>query len=75
MHNFLAMPTRASGVATVIAVATLVVVALGSAVVISGLITRVEKLESDLKSLRSDLDHPRVKPLASIRDGGVGLRR
>jgi hypothetical protein len=74
MHNFLAMPTRASGVATVIAVATLVV-ALGGAVVISGLHTRIEKLESDLKSLRSDLDHPRVQPLASIRDDGVGLRR
>ena len=74
MHNFLAMPTRASG-ATVIAVATLVVVALGGAVVISGLHTRIEKLESDLKSLRSDLDHPRVQPLASIRDDGVGLRR
>jgi hypothetical protein len=69
------MLTRSSGAATVIALATLIVVALGSAVVISGLITRVEKLESDLKSLRSDLDHPRVQPLASIRDGGVGLRR
>jgi hypothetical protein len=43
MHNFLAMPTRASGVATVIAVATLVV-ALGGAVVISGLHTRIEKI-------------------------------
>lgn len=75
MHNFLAMPTRASGVATVIALATLIVVALGGGVVISGLLTRVERLESDLKSLRSDLDHPRVQPLASIRDGGVGLRR
>ena len=75
MHNFLAMPTRASGVATVIAPATLIVVALGGGVVISGLHTRIEKLESDLKSLRSDLDHPRVQPLASIRDDGVGLRR
>jgi hypothetical protein len=75
MHNFLAMPTRASGVTTVIALATLIVVALGGAVVISGLISRVEKLESDLKSRRSDLDHPRVQPLASILDGGAGLRR
>jgi hypothetical protein len=74
MRNFLAMLTRASGVATVIALATLIVVALGGAVVIPSLITRVEKLESDLKSLRSDLDHPRVQPLASILDGGAGLR-
>jgi hypothetical protein len=75
MHNFLAMPTRASGVVTVIALATLIVVGLGGAVVISSLVSRVEKLESDLKSLRSDLDHPRVQPLASILDGGAGLRR
>jgi hypothetical protein len=73
MHNFLAMLTRAPGVAAIIAVATLIV-ALGGVVVISSLIGRVEKLESDLKSLRSDLDHPRVRPLASILDGGVGLR-
>ena len=103
MHSFLAMLTRASGVATIIALATLIVVALGGAVVISSLIGRVEKLESDLgkaqarivelaasqsklsasidmadrsiKSLRSDLDHPRVRPLASILDAGAGLRR
>ena len=71
MRNFLAMLTRASGVA----LATLIVVALGGAVVISSLIGRIEKLESDLASLRSDLDHPRVRPLASIVDGGAGLRR
>jgi hypothetical protein len=75
MHNFLAMLTRASGVATSVAPATLIVVALGGAVVISSLIGRVEKLESDLKLLRSDLDHPRVQPLASILDGGAGLRQ
>jgi hypothetical protein len=75
MHNFLAMLTRASGVPMVIALATLIVVALGGAVVISSLIGRVEKLESDLKSLRADLDHPRARPLASILDGGAGLRR
>jgi hypothetical protein len=103
MHSFLAMLTRASGAATIIALATLIVVALGGAVVISSLIGRVEKLESDLgkaqarivelaasqsklsasidmadrsiKSLRSDLDHPRVRPLASILDAGAGLRR
>jgi hypothetical protein len=74
MHNFLAMLTRASGVAAIIAVATLLVVALGGAVVISSLIGRVEKLESELGSLRSDLDHPRVRPLASILEGGAGLR-
>jgi hypothetical protein len=71
MRNFLAMLTRASGVP----LATLVVVALGGAVVISSLIGRIEKLESDLASLRSDLDHPRVRPLASIVDRGAGLRR
>jgi hypothetical protein len=103
MHSFLAMLTRASGVATIIALATLIVVALGGAVVISSLIGRVEKLESDLgkaqarivelaasqsklsasidmadrgiKSLRSDLDHPRVRPLASLLDAGAGLRQ
>ena len=69
MHNFLAMPTRALG--PIIAVAALLV----GAVVISSLISRVEKLESDLKSLRSDLDHPRVQPLASIPDRGTGPRR
>jgi hypothetical protein len=74
MHNFLAMLTRASGVPMVIALATLIVVALGGAVVISSLTSRVDKLESDLKSLRSDLDHPRVRPLASILDAGAGLR-
>jgi hypothetical protein len=101
MHNFLAMLTRASGVATIIAAATLIVAALSGAVVIWSLIGRVEKLESDLgkaqariveltasqssasidmaerliKSLRSDLDHPRVRPLASMLDAGAGLRQ
>ena len=70
---------------------------------ISGLISRIDKLESDLgkaqarivelatsqsklsasidmadrsiKSLRSELDHPRVRPLASILDAGAGARR
>jgi hypothetical protein len=42
MHNFLAMLTRASGVATIIAVATPLVVALGGAVVISSLIGHIE---------------------------------
>jgi hypothetical protein len=75
MHNFLAMLTRASRAATIVAIAILIVAALGGAVVVSSLIGRIEKLESDLKSLRSDLDHPRVQPLASIVDGGAGLRR
>jgi predicted PurR-regulated permease PerM len=96
MHDFLAMLRRSSGVATLIAVTTLVIAALSGAVVISSLIGRVGKLESDLgraqaritelaasqsrlnasidaaarsiKSLRSDLDRPRVQPLASILD-------
>jgi hypothetical protein len=75
MHNFLAMLTSASRAATIVAIAILIVAALGGAVVVSSLIGRIEKLESDLKSLRSDLDHPRVQPLASIVDGGAGLRR
>jgi hypothetical protein len=103
MRNFLAMLGRASGVAAIIALATLTVVMLGGAVVISSLIGRVEKLESDvgkaqariveltasqsklgasidmadrsIKSLRSDLDHPRVRPLASIVDAGSGPRQ
>ena len=75
MRNFLAMLTRAPGVARVIGPATVIVVALGGAVVISSLVGRVERLESEIKSLRSDLDHPRVRPLASILEGGAGLRR
>jgi hypothetical protein len=98
MYDFLAALRRSSGVATLIALTTLVIAALSGAVVISGLIGRVEKLESDLgrsqaritelaasqsrltasmdavdrsiKSLRSDLDRPRVQPLASILDAG-----
>jgi hypothetical protein len=38
--------------------------------VISHLIGRVEKLESEIKSLRSDLDYPRIRPLASVVDAG-----
>ena len=68
MHDFLATLKRPSGVATLIAVTTLVIAVLSGAVAISNLIGRVGKLESDLKSLRSDLDHPRPQPLASILD-------
>jgi predicted PurR-regulated permease PerM len=96
MHDFLAALRRSSGVATLIALTTLVIAVLSGAVVISSLIGRVERLESDLgkaqaritelaasqsrlnasmdaadrsiRSLRSDLDHPRVQPLASILD-------
>jgi len=75
MHHILAALRRLSGIATIIAVATFIVVALSGAVVISRLISRVEKLESDLGPLRSDLDHPRVRPLASILDRGSGLRQ
>jgi hypothetical protein len=53
-------------VAPVIAVATFVVIALSGVVVISGLTARVAKLEADLTTLRSDLDHPQPKPLASM---------
>ena len=73
MYDFLATLRRSSGVATLISRTTLVIAVLGGAVVILGLIGRVEKLESDLKSLRSDLDHPRVQPLASIL-GGEAVR-
>jgi hypothetical protein len=75
MHNFLALLTRASGAGTMTVLATSIVVALGGAVVISSLVGRIEKLEAEIKSLRSDLDHPRIRPLASILDGGAGLRR
>jgi hypothetical protein len=76
MHNFLGVLRRASGnVVMIVVVATLIVVALSGAVLVSSLIGRVEKLESDLKSLRSDLDHPRVRPLASIVDAGARLRQ
>jgi hypothetical protein len=66
MHDFLATLRRLS--ATLIVFTTLVIAVLSGAVAISSLIGRVEKLESDIKSLRSDLDHPRPQPLASILD-------
>jgi hypothetical protein len=68
MHYFLAALRRSSGVGTLIAPTTLVIAVLSGAVVISGLMGRVEKLELEIKSLRSDLDHPRPRPLASILD-------
>ena len=93
MHNFLATLRRVS---TIFVLTMLAIAALSGGVVISSLIGRVEKLESDrgraqarivelaayqsrlsasidaadrsIKSLRSDLDHPRLRPLASILD-------
>lgn len=59
MRNFLAALRRSSG--TLIALTALVIV-------IASLIGRVQKLELDIKLLRSDLDRPRVQPLASILD-------
>ena len=64
MHDFLATLKRPSGVATLIAL----IAALSGGVVISSLIGRVEKLEADLGRVKSDLDHPRPRPLASILD-------
>ena len=104
MRNFVGILGRAPGhVAATIAIAASIAAALTIAVVVSGLVNRVEKLESDLgaaqakiaeltksqtrmsasidaadrsiKSLRSDLDRPRVRPLASIPDTGVHLRQ
>ena len=48
-------------VATIVFVAISVVLAVTAA----SLAGRVERLESELKLLKSDLDHPRVRPLAS----------
>jgi len=98
MHDFLASLRRSAGVATLIALTTLVIAVVSGVVVISGLISRVEKLESDvgraqariveltasesrlnasvdaadrsIKSLRSDFDHPRPRPLASVLNAG-----
>jgi hypothetical protein len=71
MHKFLATLARAPrNVGAAISVATFIVLALSGAAVISHLIGRVEKLESEIKSLRSDLDHPRIRPLASVVDAG-----
>src|SRR5215467_712981 len=53
MHYFLATLRRSSGVTTLISRTTLVIAVLGGAVVSLGLIGRIEKLESDLKSLRA----------------------
>jgi prefoldin subunit 5 len=104
MRNFIGTLGRASGnLAAIIAIAASIAAALTVAVVVSGLIDRVEKLESDvgtaqakiaeltksqtrlsasidtadrsIKSLRSDLDHPRVRPLASILDTAARLRQ
>ena len=104
MRNFVGMLGRASGnVAATIAIAASIAAVLTIAVVVSGLVDRVAKLESDLgtaeakiaeftksqtrmsasidaadrsiKSLRSDLDRPWVRPLASILDPGVHLRQ
>jgi hypothetical protein len=63
MLNLLATLRR---VTAIFAPATLVIAVLSGAVVISSLIGRVEKLELEIKSLRSDLDHPQARPLASI---------
>jgi hypothetical protein len=57
--RFLAALRRSSG--TLIALTALVIV-------IASLIGRVQQLELDIKLLRSDLDRPRVQPLASILD-------
>ena len=35
----------------------------------------IDAADRSIKSLRSDLDHPRARPLASILDGGAGLQR
>jgi L-asparagine transporter-like permease len=99
MQSFLGTLRKAPGyVAPIIAVAMSTTAALTAAIVVSSLVGRVEKLESDLaraqtklveltaaqsrlnasidtadrsiKSLRSDLDHPRVRPLASIANSG-----
>jgi hypothetical protein len=76
MRIFLgALRTVPSGRVTIITVATSAAVALTAVVMVSSLISRVEKLEASIKSLRSDLDHPRVRPLASILDAETRLQR
>jgi hypothetical protein len=76
MRNFFGTLGEKSGnVATITTVATSIAAALTVTVVVSSLIARVEKLESDLVSLRSDLDHPRVRPLASIPDAWAHPRQ
>jgi mannitol-specific phosphotransferase system IIBC component len=110
MRNFVGTLGRAPGnVAAVIhgfriiAIAVSVAAALTLAFVVSAVISRVEKLESDLgtaqakiaeltasqirlsasidmadrsiKSLRSDLDRPRVRPLASVLDTAARPRQ
>jgi hypothetical protein len=69
MRNFVATLGRAPGnVAATIAIVASIAAALTIAVVVSGLVSRVQKLESELGALRSDLDRPRPRPLASILD-------
>jgi type II secretory pathway component PulK len=48
MRNFLATLRRSSGIATLIALTTLAIAVVSGAVLISSLISRVEKLELDL---------------------------
>jgi hypothetical protein len=76
MRNVVGMLRKTLGnVAAITAITTSVATVVTAAVVVSGLIGRVEKLESDLKLLRSDLEHPQVRPLASILDAGPRLRQ
>jgi hypothetical protein len=104
MQNFLGTLRKApANVAMIIAVATSTAAGLTAAVVASSLVSRIEKLESDLgkaqtklveltasqsrlsagidtadrsiKSLRWDLDHPQVRPLASIPNSGTFVRQ
>ena len=41
----------------------------------SRLSASIDVADRSIKSLKSDLDHPRVRPLASILDAGAGLRQ
>jgi hypothetical protein len=82
MRNFLGTLGKTPGnVATIIVVAISIAAALTVAVVISSLIARVEKLESGLGTAQAkiveltDLDHPRVRPLASIPDAWARPRQ
>jgi hypothetical protein len=76
MQSFLGRLQKAPGhVAMFIAVAISTAAALTAVIAVSSMVGRVEKLESDLAKARSDLDHPRVRPLASIANSGPFLRQ
>ncbi len=72
MRNFFGtLGTAAGNLPAIVAIAVSATIALTGVVLVSSLTNRIQKLEADFGALRSDLEHPRVKPLASLPDALV----